>query len=685
MSEKLEFDFTVKNNQVDKALDNAIKKTNSFEKAAEVAMGVFGGNIATKAFEALADGFNMLISVGAEAIAGASENEIAVNNLSNALKRAGSFSQATSDSLQQYAETIEGTSTLTAEAALESMALLQSLTRLKEEGLEQGVSAAADFAAVLGVDLESATRLMAKAANGNTEAFKRYGVEIEKGSTNTETFNNTIKALNEQFGGAANSKLNTFSGSLIALENSLGKILDPMGNIIVKNPELIGTFNALKDAIVGAGTEAERLSPVLSEKLSESIRKTFVVTKILADAFDGITRVTKLFVNSLLFAADAIVLAFVYPIEKTIDAVIALGKMLPEVGSMFEGMINPIHGVSDELINLTKTAYGDAVNAMTKDNVFTAISDTASIVGSNAIANAEKIRQANSEITNSNQDAAKAVDDTAENILTARQNLANELLIIEQQAASEKKRLGEDLAVLELEDTFAQNELKIQNIYDQKVREAEIIREGELLKAKEEQDAETARLMVQKANDNFKLASLKAISDKKIALKKNENEEEKRLEKEKEQIMRNSLSSIATLADSGNKTLGAIGKAAAVAQITINGAEGISKAWSLGPILGPPAAALVGVAVAAQAAKVAGVQFNKGGFIGADGGATMGPDTMVAEVRKGEMVLNADQQKTLFDAINNGGFGGGGDIVVAIDGREIARAVRTQLRNGFAI
>lgn len=685
MSEKLEFDFTVKNNQVDKALDNAIKKTNSFEKAAEVAMGVFGGNIATKAFEALADGFNMLISVGAEAIAGASENEIAVNNLSNALKRAGSFSQTTSDSLQQYAETIEGTSTLTAEAALESMALLQSLTRLKEEGLEQGVSAAADFAAVLGVDLESATRLMAKAANGNTEAFKRYGVEIEKGSTNTETFNNTIKALNEQFGGAANSKLNTYSGSLIALENSLGKILDPMGNIIVKNPELIGTFNALKDAIVGAGGEAERLSPVLSAKLSESIINTFTVVRVLADAFDGITRVTKLFTNTVLFAADAIVLAFVYPVEKVIDSLIAVGKILPEVGGMFENMKNPISGASDELLKFTKAAYGDAVNAMTNDNVFTAISDTASIVGQNAIANAAKIRQANSEISNSNKEAAQDVDDTAENILTARQNLANDLLIIEQQAASERKRLGEDLAVLELEDTFAQNELKIQNIYDQKVREAEIVLEGELLKAKAEQDAETARLMTQKANETFRLASLKAFNDKEFALSQNAKSRQEKLDEDLVNNRNASLSRITALVNSNNKELAAIGKAAALTQIAIDGPIAVTKALAAAP---PPfnfaLAAGVGAAVAAQAANVIGVKFNKGGFISGEG-ATMGPDTTVAEVRKGEMVLNADQQKSLFDAINNGGFGGGGDIVVAIDGREIARALRTQLRNGFAI
>ena len=50
-------------------------------------------------------------------------------------------------------------------------------------------------------------------------------------------------------------------------------------------------------------------------------------------------------------------------------------------------------------------------------------------------------------------------------------------------------------------------------------------------------------------------------------------------------------------------------------------------------------------------------------------------------VRDGEVVLNASQQKKLFDMIN-GGNAGSGDIVVQIDGREVFRAVKSQIQAG---
>lgn len=70
--------------------------------------------------------------------------------------------------------------------------------------------------------------------------------------------------------------------------------------------------------------------------------------------------------------------------------------------------------------------------------------------------------------------------------------------------------------------------------------------------------------------------------------------------------------------------------------------------------------------------------FANGGIVG----ATSGPDNQMATVRTGEMVLNADQQRNLFNAINSGSMGGG-DIIIKIDEREIARAVRNQSQQGF--
>jgi hypothetical protein len=50
--------------------------------------------------------------------------------------------------------------------------------------------------------------------------------------------------------------------------------------------------------------------------------------------------------------------------------------------------------------------------------------------------------------------------------------------------------------------------------------------------------------------------------------------------------------------------------------------------------------------------------FAGGGVIGGMTGATKGKDNTIAAVRTGEMILNASQQKNLFDMANNGGGGG---------------------------
>ena len=66
------------------------------------------------------------------------------------------------------------------------------------------------------------------------------------------------------------------------------------------------------------------------------------------------------------------------------------------------------------------------------------------------------------------------------------------------------------------------------------------------------------------------------------------------------------------------------------------------------------ASTLAAVIAAIAQAKALAKGFETGGVIGGFQGATMGRDNTVASVRTGEMVLNANQQKTLFEIANGG-------------------------------
>lgn len=94
---------------------------------------------------------------------------------------------------------------------------------------------------------------------------------------------------------------------------------------------------------------------------------------------------------------------------------------------------------------------------------------------------------------------------------------------------------------------------------------------------------------------------------------------------------------MAVLSQSENKKLAAIGKAAAIAQATVDGFLAVQKALATFP---PPfnfiAAAAVGVATAANVANIAGVGFKVGGYTG-DGD----PNDVAGPVHKREFVFNA--------------------------------------------
>jgi hypothetical protein len=110
---------------------------------------------------------------------------------------------------------------------------------------------------------------------------------------------------------------------------------------------------------------------------------------------------------------------------------------------------------------------------------------------------------------------------------------------------------------------------------------------------------------------------------------------------------------MAQLSNSGNKKLAAIGKAAAIAQATIDGFAAVAKALASSP---PPLnfamAAAVGVTAAANVAKIAGVGFEAGGYTGSGG------RSQVAGVVHGqEFVVNAPgtrRNRALLEAMNAG-------------------------------
>jgi len=120
---------------------------------------------------------------------------------------------------------------------------------------------------------------------------------------------------------------------------------------------------------------------------------------------------------------------------------------------------------------------------------------------------------------------------------------------------------------------------------------------------------------------------------------------------------------LATLSQLGNKKLAAIGKAAAIAQASIDGYVAIQKAYASAPYpYDIPAVIAVGVATAANVARIAG--FESGGYTG-----NAGTSAVAGVVHGQEFVVNADgtsKNRAALEAMNAGATVGGGQTVVQV-------------------
>lgn len=684
MAEKLNFDIAVQNNQLDKALESGIQKAGKLEGSLETALAVFAGNLITKGFDAVVNGFQSLIDFSNEAIDAAAAQEVATNNLNNALARQGNFTRQASQELLDFASNMQKLTVFEDDAVISSTALLQSLSNLSVDGLKAGVTAAADFATVLGIDLETATRLVAKAAEGNISVFKRYGVQIQEGKNDAETFANTIQALNSQFGGASAAQLNTYNGSLKALKNAYGDLLEPIGDIVVKNPLIVAGFNEIKNIINGTNEEVSAGVPAFQEFLNNGIFAVSAGSQVLLDIFDFLTVGVKQFINVIQIAGGFIASGLVNPIKDLIDGVLFLGSNIPGLSDKFEGLVNPLDKASVAIADFTNNGIKGLSDA-TGGNVFRDLSEGIDNFTTKIVENAAAVKTAQGDVKNSNAQRLLDEDENSAEILKRKQQLGAEILTLQAQIAGEESAQSAQLAALDIENESAANIAKIEAIYAQKILEAQAVYEGELLKNKSIASASEQALANEKAFQNLSLVALKASTQKEIEAKRAVIAEEKKIAADRIANQSSTFATIATLASANNKGLAAIGKAAAITQIAIDTPVAIGRALAAFP---PPfnfaAAGLVGAAMAAQASRIAGVQFEQGGIVGQSNGASAGADNRVATIRDGEIILNSSQQKTLFDAINSGNLGGG-NIQVIIDGREVAVAVRNQIQSGFRL
>lgn len=248
-----------------------------------------------------------------KSIDAASEYESVVQSLNVALAASGEFSKTASEEMRKWASGLQDATKYSDDQVISTAALIQNLARLSTDGLKQATEASLNLASALQIDLNTASMLIGKAANGNVAAFSRYGIEIRKGTTDTQTFANTLETLSKRFPNAAAAAAQTFSGATAQLKNAFDDMFKELGRSIVGSPSVIAIINGFKKIF---STVAEVIKNAIGGRdifkpfLSNMVTFGAVVVSTYGPIVEAIGRLSKIVFDSFLTGLRAITTGF---------------------------------------------------------------------------------------------------------------------------------------------------------------------------------------------------------------------------------------------------------------------------------------------------------------------------------------------------------------------------------------
>lgn len=642
-----------------RATDENLKKATG---AMEVFKGVLGVEVVKKGFELLSSAIENVSEFLRGAVEKAIESENAITSLNIALKNSGQFSSESSSGLREYAKGIQETTKFSADAVLSSLSLLSAITKLDSEGLKKAQTSAIDLATALDVSLETATVAVGKAFEGGSVNIKKFKIEADNTKTGSENLAIAIKKINDQFGGSAASSVLTYSGATTQLGNTYNDLLSTIGKVITQNPVLITTikFVALKiEELTGfVNNNSQAFTNLISEGiifLSEALKGVVTAIQLTSVAF------LRMEVDIIRIVSAFKLVANIIP-----DTLSAIEKL--DFSSVFKSL-EPGKKKIEELKNQISTVgvASDPFQVVIKSLDDLIAKQQAAAANRIEIAGSDDALAAEQEIKRKEVAAQKAIDDEAD--ATRREELRTregDKLVDQFQRESDQLRA--------LDETRNNTQIFGNNATIQAMLQAKIAGNDAEIQAL----VNANKVSAQKIKEINNKAELEEIARKKRIL----------------QATIDSLNTISTLQQAKSKELQIIGKAAAIAQATINGFQAVTAALTIPPPLGFILAGLVATASAVQVAKIAGVEL-------ATGLSEVPPgfnnDTFSAKLSSGERVVSAPQNQDLKTFLNDSnGLGEKLDRLIAlqsrpamtsvsIGGKELMNIIQDQIDSGRSL
>lgn len=195
-----------------------------------------------------------IVAAGTAMVMAAAESEKAMGLLENAIGAVGNQGKVSAKNLAAYASELQLVSVYDDEATISAFTLLEQMTALDEDGLKALMPSIQNLASALGMDLQSATSLVAKTIGSDTNALGRYGIEVDASASKSEKMAQVLKGL-AKYQGSAAAEAATFSGKMSILKNQVGDLAEQFGN------ELLPILSEVVTALGGVVKEFAAMSP----------------------------------------------------------------------------------------------------------------------------------------------------------------------------------------------------------------------------------------------------------------------------------------------------------------------------------------------------------------------------------------------------------------------------------------
>ena len=178
----------------------------------------------------------------------------AVQKLNNSLITTGQYTADTSKDLQAFASQLQSTSKYGDEANIAQMAFAQSMGATAEQS-KLVLSAAADMATALDMDLNSAVRNISKSLGGYAGELGEVIPELKALSKEQLMAGDGIDIIAKKFEGFAELQTKTFAGAMNQASMAFGDMQEKMGKSVVESDALIFMINTATKALVTMTTK----------------------------------------------------------------------------------------------------------------------------------------------------------------------------------------------------------------------------------------------------------------------------------------------------------------------------------------------------------------------------------------------------------------------------------------------